>query len=305
MPYLSGNGNDFENAIRRGATSFRSSELDAAVAAIHAYIQQPSAEHIKRVRNTLAAWRDLHPKEFSNRGAPIENALRAELTAACRQWGVPSAPPGVPAPPLPARPASADARGWVDAVRPALNLLGSYACADAYAYTTYNKATDSYDYNTGFARCVRPDARPVVEKRYREMKARKAGATTPGDALVIHGGKWNAPGYGMVHQFVTQQKAAICTQFAKAAAHVLTHGRPGGPRVEIVAYRNHVYVLVGRKGGYSGHVVDAGWVSEPGLVIVDPWAGSLGWDTIYTRYADYPLKAMANPISLVAERAAA
>jgi len=110
--------------------------------------------------------------------------------------------------------------------------------------------------------------------------------------------------YNMVYQKVTQERAGICTQFAKAAAHVLTSGRANGPRVEIVAFDNHVYVLVGRSGGYKGHLLSSDWVQDAGVVIVDPWAGSLGHPTVYENYASYPLKGMVNPLKIVAERPA-
>lgn len=301
MPYLKGAGNDFENAINRGVGHFRSGELDAAVSAIKQYIKSPSAEHIKNVRNRLAAWRKFHPKEFANRGQPIYDPLKAELTTECKRWGVPSEPTDV----APLNASTKDPRAWVAAVRPQLDKLGGYACADAYFGCVYTKATDSYDYNTGFARCIPVAKRAHVEKLYREMKARGAGATTPGDAMHKGDGSWKGDNYARVYQTVTGARAGICTQFAKAAAHVLTANRPRGPRVEIVAYRNHVYVLVGRTGGYSqGNVVPPSWTSDRGLVIVDAWAGSLGNPTVYENYASYTLKGMVNPIVLVAERPA-
>ncbi|HEY6514251.1 MAG TPA: hypothetical protein VI032_19900 [Burkholderiaceae bacterium] len=300
MPYLKGAGNDFERAINRGIGHFRSSELDAAVAAIHGYIKSPSADNVKNVRDRLAAWERHHPKEYANRGQPIHDALKAELKKECSRWHVPAEPGSI----APAA-KSSDPRTWVGEVRQQLDKLGSYACADAYFGCEYDKATDKYNYNTGFARCIPASKRAQVEKLYRDMKKRGAGATTPGDAMYTPGGSWKGHNYGLVYQTVTGARAGICTQFAKAAAHVLTATRPKGPRVEIVAYKNHVYVLVGRSGGYSqGHVVPSSWTSDPRLVIVDAWAGSLGNPTVYETYASYPLKGMVNPIVLVAERPA-
>jgi len=300
MPYLKGAGNDFEKAINRGVGHFRSSELDLAVAAIKQYIKSASADHIKNVRDRLAAWKRLHPKEYANRGQPIQEALQAELKKECAHWRVPSEPTAVAA-----AAKTRDPRAWVNEVRPQLDKLGGYACADAYFGCTYDKATDKYDYNTGFARCIPAAKRAQVEKLYRDMKKRGAGATTPGDAMYTPGGSWKGHNYGLVHQTVTSARAGICTQFAKAAAHILTGHRPNGPRVEIVAYKNHVYVLVGRTGGYNaGHQVPPTWTSDSRLVIVDAWAGSLGNPTVYENYASYPLKGMVNPIVLVAERPA-
>jgi len=302
MAYLSGAGNDFERTIDRGIGHFRSDELARAVTAIHAYITRPSADGIQAVRNALAAWRNRHPKEFADRGQPVYGPLKTELASECKRWGVPSEAPGDNL--AAAVTSTKGTRGWVNAVRPALDKLGSYACADAYLGTTYNKATDKYDYNTGFARCIPVAKRPQVEKLYREMKARGAGTANPGDAMYTPGRDWKPMNYNMVYQKVAQERAGICTQFAKAAAHVLTSGRANGPRVEIVAFDNHVYVLVGRSGGYKGHLLGTDWVQDAGVVIVDPWAGSLGHPTVYENYASYPLKGMVNPLKIVAERPA-
>ncbi len=67
MPYLV-NRTEFETAINRGPMSFRSKRLDAVVASIKGYIDNPSGDALNVIERAWSTWREQDPKEFHNRG---------------------------------------------------------------------------------------------------------------------------------------------------------------------------------------------------------------------------------------------
>jgi hypothetical protein len=253
-------------------------------------------------------------RKCANPRDPRLTKYKAAIKSLVNVWGTnatyqPAAKPAAVAPATTntsGRWSKSDVLKWVNAVADELNEFCSYACADAFSYTNRDPRTGQRDYSSGFAACINPKKRIEVEKRHDALRGTQ-GAATPGDAN-IPGAAWKPENYANVYKHVKKNKAAICTQFAKAAAHVLTHDRPHGPRVEIVAFKNHVYVLVGRQGAVATSAgkwtLPASWKDDPAVVIVDPWAGSLGWKVIYETYSDYDLQAMSNPIELIGMRAA-
>jgi len=273
--------NSFEHVIDRGAGRFRSGELDEAVKAIRRYIKQPSAKHIASVRNWLAAWKHHNPKEFADRGAPIQDELRAELHHHLDNWHVPKAPgtTGTGTAPVAASNAG-NVKQWIEQRRGALETLGSYACGDLM-HPPGSQVPGKINWEKGFATIANPLQRDAIWKRYCDQVNYRGMGAQHG---MLSGKTWKGQQFAGVYSAVTGGKRGVCTTFGQAAAHVLTKGIPSGPRVEVVTWGNqstgHVFVLVNRKGGYSGNNVPDSWVKEKDVVIVDPWRGSLGWQTI-------------------------
>jgi hypothetical protein len=89
VPYLSGKDNAFETAINRGGVSYRSGRLTALAGLIKKYIGSPSAMTLRAVSFTYDAWMTEDPKEFANRGAPIQTAFETELLQEYRKFGIP------------------------------------------------------------------------------------------------------------------------------------------------------------------------------------------------------------------------
>jgi hypothetical protein len=84
-------------------------------------------------------------------------------------------------------------------------------------------------------------------------------------------------------------KAGVCTSFAATAMTVLLNDanvQQSRPRMEYVAAPNHCICLVNRTPDVrdlpDGTITPyAGW--NPGVVIVDPWAGAMGYHVISIR----------------------
>ena len=296
--------NSFERAIDRGIGHFRSSELDGSVRAINTYIKKPNAPNITAVRNWLAGWKSRNPKEYANRGAPIENDLRAELNQHLDKWGVPKAP--TDAPPTGPGPAwtASNVRAWVESRRAALEKFGAYACGDLKHGQPKTGGTGEPDWNNGFARIANPAKRKEIWDRYRDAKNYPGVGAQSG---ILIGRQWKAMQFSGIYQAVTTGKRGVCTTFAQAAAHVLTSALPHGPRVEVVSWggggAGHVFVLVNRAGGYLGDKVPDAWVNEADIVIVDPWRASLGWQTISYGKSQYR-SGMVNGLACVGEKPA-
>lgn len=173
------------------------------------------------------------------------------------------------------------------------DTLASYACLDA--------AT--------FDGCIFTPNKMMIKERLQranDRKAKDAGAV----AALQFGTRWNAGALANVYQRVVAERAGVCTTFAKAAGHVMTRNNlPNAPKIEIVAYRLHVFVVVGRNnqaaqatgnGLFRTHNLPhySQWGDK--WMIVDVWAGAMGWPkTIYTQDLGYPFTAMLHPLTLV------
>lgn len=176
-----------------------------------------------------------------------------------------------------------------------LQTMASYACLDA----------------TTFEGCINPAQYGVIMGRYdraRDRQARDVGA-----AAALHDRRleWDEANLRRVYHAVRTQRAGVCTTFAKAAAYVLAQDVDfDTPTLEIVAYRKHVFVVVGRRGdtvadestrrGPARQMLPhfSTWGSN--WCIVDVWAGAMGWPKVlYHQNEGYPFQTMLNPVERV------
>src|SRR5207248_1176414 len=120
-----------------------------------------------------------------------------------------------------------------------------------------------FDWGTGFGSLIPAAKRGQVVGLMRAKEALGFPRNISGDAMYGANG-WDADYLRRAYDRVTQQQAGICISFALACAHILTDGQVDGPRVEVVAFQNHAYVLVNRVGGVSGAGrIPADWVGQP------------------------------------------
>lgn len=279
----------FATSVSRGKMHRKSGRLNKLLTALVDVQGHPNdAQKLAYLHKRLHRWSEKNPKELANRGAEVPN-LSEEIRARAAQLGVRLIAPGPPP----------DAFAFVSRVAHELNAFKEYGCGDAFMKTTYDKTTQSYDYSTGFARCIKRSKRAEVEARSRELKGTARGAASPFDSFVSPG-EWKARHYAAVCARVRRERAGICVTFAKSAAHILTDGQNDGPIVEIVAYDNHAYVLVNRAGAGQGEAIPTNWTADPNVIIIDPWAASMGHECIYRGRSNYPYGGMLNPLTLVA-----
>jgi hypothetical protein len=85
----------FETAINRGKLSTRSSRLDRVVGAVKLHCTHQTEPHIEDVIWKFQEWKHDDPKEFKDRGAPLEQDFMAEVAAALDRF------PDAPAPQAP------------------------------------------------------------------------------------------------------------------------------------------------------------------------------------------------------------
>jgi hypothetical protein len=194
-------------------------------------------------------------------------------------------------------------------VKNKLNEMKNFASMDAFANCPRQAGQPPVDWNAGFAGCVAPSKRAEVMQRHDAAAQRGATTGVGGGGIGGFGIKninWREEELRKAHQKVWDQQAGICILFAKAAAYILGSGLTHGPRIEIVSYANHAFVILGRTGGYiNGNNFDLpksnddenGWGDD--WVIIDGWAGAMGYDVTYQKDAGYPYKSMLNPVTLV------
>jgi hypothetical protein len=303
---------EFRASVTRSNWHYRSGRLKKLLTALEE-VQNAgtaTAQQITYLHKRLWRWRQKNPGEFSKRGGLFDRLL-GDIQARARTLGVALVVPGseTSAPPRvePVREgggSSGNAVTFVNRVKRELDDFKEYACGDAFFGAT---KTGPDTYTGGFSGCINKAKFSEVLGRYREMQKAKTGATTPGDAIVLPNAdpEWKATVFRMVYERISKERAGICTTFGKAAAHLLTAGRTTGPGVEVVAYRNHVYVLVNRKGDVEEDSrgipkIPDSWIREPDVVIVDPWAAALGWECIYYHgVRGYPLS-MVKGLTLIA-----
>jgi hypothetical protein len=85
----------FETAINRGKLSSRSARLDQVVGAVKLYCTHATEPHLEDVIWKFQAWKHDDPKEFKDRGAPLERDFMAEIDAGLSRF------PNAPAPHAP------------------------------------------------------------------------------------------------------------------------------------------------------------------------------------------------------------
>jgi hypothetical protein len=300
MPYLSRGNLDFHTSVTRTGLHYKTTRLKKLLTALVDLQDHPSdKQKIAYLHKRMMRWRMKEPKEFAKRNSKFQELLH-ELIQAGATHGLAlsaTALTGTPAVEMVEEHDANDADAWsfVAAQLPHLRKYGEYACADAYHGTTIDKVTGP-NYKMGFARLINKSQRAEVWKRYSEMKERGAGGTMPGDTNF----GWSNFRAKSIHARVHAERAGICTTFAWAAAHDLTFGKTEGPRVEIVAFSNHVFVLVNRQGGllHGTHIPDD-WVREPEVIIVDAWYASLGHECVFRGIGTYGLD-MVTDLQLVA-----
>lgn len=224
---------------------------------------------------------------------------------------------GLPYPLVPvAAQNNVSARDAVTLVRDKLDEMKTHASMDAFAGCPRENGRPKKNAKgdeewTGFAVCINPDEREEVLRRHDDADKRgvKTGGGAGGGMPNAFGGPpnvaWNDKECETAYAKVYGQGAGVCTLFAKAAGHVLATMLTHGPRLEIVAYKNHVFVIVGRVGGYANNRDKlppyATWNGS--WCIVDGWAGAMGFEVCYLDKANgFPYKAMLDPLTLVMEK---
>ena len=292
MPLLAANDATFENSVYKYTHLYQSRGLKDLVAAVKDFQMDPKSRgKLLKLHKRLWLWRQANPKEFKNRGRLFDDLL-FEIQQRALDLFVTLIVPNVQHP-------ASEAWAFVSRVGPQLEAFKECASADAFLGSTYTKATDEFDYKTGFGACINPGQREAVRARHRALKGTSRGAATPFDSH-LSPGEWKATKFLMAYNRVMGESAGICATFAQAAAHILTTGQQTGPRVEIVSFHNHVYVLVNRQGEVDGNTIPPQWMGEPGIVIVDGWAAAMGYESMYVGLNRYPYLGMLNPLILVA-----
>lgn len=179
----------------------------------------------------------------------------------------------------------------------ALNKLQLFASTDVLTFPQCVKKSSerhgdiiqkAKDYNN----------RPMKEDSY---------ASSPMSAAINTKKHWNNRLAEQVYKSVQDEKAAMCTTFAYSAAHILSQDNPNNCRIEVIAHNkgmgSHVFVIVGREGGYTMN--EKKWqlptISEwpRNFIIVDAWAGAMGYDVIYDDVQEYPYPTMLENLELI------
>jgi hypothetical protein len=236
-----------------------------------------------------------------SRLAKYEPALRALV----RVWGTGkpyvaevggSTSPVVPAPVSSGSWSKSKIETWINDVAGELDKFKPMAVLDAGA----------------FPGDINPSKKQEVLDRAAKYPVPQGSAgSTMGDAFMSQQSTaWSITALKSVYEKVHSEKRGVCTSFARAAAYVLTVGRPSGPRIELVSYRNpkknriaHVFVVLGRKGGLEGGKLPdkSNWGSD--TMIVDAWLGAMGWGIVSDVDA-FPKKGYLTNLSVLMERPA-
>jgi hypothetical protein len=190
-----------------------------------------------------------------------------------------------------------------------ISVLASYACSDAAV----------------FSACINPSEKIIVMDRLVRGSDRKAKGVGIVGGFQL-GTDWNLDSLKNIYTRVRDSRYGECTTFAKSAAYTLSLLAGDKPRLEIVAFTNHVFIVVGRSVASQYVTTGVGikkkqmlpkWGTTWGddWVVVDPWAGAMGYPDIIYEFdgtyligindgGDYPFEAMLDPISIVMHRPA-
>jgi hypothetical protein len=271
----------------------------------------PNIHQFRSLNEALESWRRTNPNEYRNRLSGIQPQFDNELAHEAALYA-PAAPNNNMA--------------WVRAVSPQLEVFKQYAVGDILAYRgnanlgTLQECLARY---LDFAQSPVPPARrspakPSPLQLGVQWNANRARMFWEFTAYTNPRGVRYTPGTGGPMSNPTIDPAgpartvalgcAVCTEFAFSAAHVLTHGRNGGPRVEVVSWSGggsaaHVYVLVGRTPGRTGMKLTPRSTWGPACIVVDAWLGALGHKIAYwAGNNEYPYPYFLDgPVSLVME----
>jgi hypothetical protein len=314
MPYLTGVNNEFRDAVSR-TFGYKSGPMKAAILAVSNFQRLPNRMQLTFLERAMQEWQRTNPNEYRNRMNGIQVAFDAELVVQRLLYPAPAAILGNMA--------------WVQAVAAGLDAFKEYAVGDILAFMDNSAPDKRQD-------CL---AR-YVDYAHAEPEPERNGPRVAG---VMFGTAWNANRARMMHRYVTYRTprqvrytpeadisrqprtgagrvtltsrgSAVCTEFAFAAAHVLTDNRDDGPRVEVVSWSGggqmaHCFVIVGRQVPPGPAVpipmptVDL-W--GPDCVIVDTWLAALGHKAAYRLSAgDIPFPGFLRPLTVVMARPAA
>lgn len=166
------------------------------------------------------------------------------------------------------------AEAFVNHSKSALDTLGCYASLDARA----------------FEGVINPANKEVVLAREKNWKPPHGSVGTGTGAAVRPDPDraWKPMVLKLTYEQVCNNRAGVCTSFALAAAHYMTTSQPTGPLVEVVAISNHVYVVVGREGGYvDGWKLPSKSAWGSGCIVVDVWLAAMGWKAVW-KVSEYP-----------------
>jgi len=281
MPYLSRGDTTFDSAVDRWF-HYRTSRLDALTASLQAYQNSNDKGKLDDLLAKMRKWKTTDPNEYAKRGLKTGayKKLLEEVRAAGQKY--PGFNFGVE-PPDPGVTADKSALGTVLNVSHELNGMKTWACLDAGNFAGIFK-------HLGLSE---PQKQAILD-REKDAKARGGGATVTGmgAGIVVNRNTWGQ--ISSTAQGCISRKAAVCFSFAQSAAYIV--GGKGkqcreSPRIEIVALKNHVFVLVGREGGFTesqGQVkgkatrIMKRTVLPPPkewgqtTVVVDGWLASLG-----------------------------
>jgi len=316
MSYLdAGDKNAFADAVWKLVGS-QSAELKAVVQAVRGYQQLPNVIQMRSIKETLARWKKLRPDEYRARFGPIEANFGSELKSHEARYVVRT---------------EKNHMHWVQAVSARLEAFKQYAVGDVLQFRGNCAAGGLHDCLARYADFAQADPPPdCLGMRVNAGIGAGDGSWDAGRAERIYNSityrmprdiqyapsadlkklpKLGPPGPARVRSL----GSAICTQFAYAAAHVLTAGRSyEAPRVEVVAWKGggmmaHCFVIVGREVANQYDVEKtlpqpSEWGDE--CVVVDAWLAALGHKVAYrvNVSGDYPYLSFLYPVTLVMAR---
>lgn len=271
-------GTEFAESNKRSGLHVRSKDLTRLNEAVATYQKHSDMFHLNEINRLFQAWIAENPKEYAHRGAralELYNEIRAVAAqnhwALTKVWSLPSTSLSLTSS---SEEASTPA-SIIKAVKGELDECKGFACNDV--------GTFSGNINPGLSKSARDS---IYERGTTEMNR-------VGMPLVAANADWKPKFLSQSHRNVYQFRAAECTNFGYAAAHVLTCKAEGDvwPRVEIVTWQHptkkrfsHVYCVVGRTGDSlaKGDVLPPSGAWGDDARIVDCWLGSLGWECSYT-----------------------
>ncbi len=313
MAYLDGVNDNFSNAVYR-RVGYQSAPMKAVIKAVREYQQLPAVPQIRTLKEALKAWERTHVAEYRERFGPIKADFEFELAQEERSLA----------------PSTQNNMEWVKVKSAALDAFKSYAVEDVLQYKENAAAGAMQDCLARYSDFAHATPAPV-----------RLGQPINLGIGGLLGSDWNANRARMIYNFmtfanprtvrytqsadpkagptlsgtgrrtVTSLGSGICTQFAYAAAHVLTSGRQGGPAIDIVSWMGgvqqaHCYVVIGRELDDPPHRLPPN-VDEWGgdIVIVDGWLAALGHKVAYriTNYAgDHPYPGFIRSARVVMSR---
>ena len=310
MAYLDSVNDNFANAVYR-RVGYQSGPMKAVIAAVRNYQLLPDAPQIRSIKEALRKWERTHAAEYRERFGPIKQAFENELTTLESALGN----------------GTNNNMDWVKQKSAQLDAFKNYAVEDVMQYTANAHVSARQD-------CL---------ARYADFA--KAAPARLGQPINLGIGgllsaRWNANRVRMIYNFmryaqpriikytpsanlnaaptlgagsrtITSLGSGVCTQFAYAAAHVLTGDRQGGPQIDIVTWMGgiqqaHCYVVIGREfdGDELPRDVDE-WGGD--IVVVDPWLAALGHKIAYRvsnlMSGDHPFPSFLYSVNIVMSRA--